>query len=152
MGRSIRRVPPDWEHPRKDGQFLPLFDQDFDSAAKEWLEALRMWETGEDPARALEENREGHRAYYWETDGPPEREYYRSRVWTSEKATAYQVYENVSEGTPVSPVLPTVDALREWLRDQGYSEKAADRFIKEGWVMAPDGRWYDNIHAYDVIP
>lgn len=34
MGTEIRRVPPDWEHPRDShGEDLPIYGNDFDSAA-----------------------------------------------------------------------------------------------------------------------
>ena len=35
--------------------------------------------------------------------------------------TAYQVYENISEGSPVSPIFPTVEELRERLGKQGVA-------------------------------
>ena len=41
MGREIRRVPKGWEHPRDEGgKYIPMFDQSYDDAAKEWLEGL----------------------------------------------------------------------------------------------------------------
>ena len=48
------------------------------------------------------------------------------------KRTAYQVYENVSEGTPVSPVFESVEALQDWLIRQGYSKTATQAFVAEG--------------------
>src|SRR5262245_21266761 len=44
----------------------------------------------------------------------------------------FQIYEDVSEGTPVSPIFPTEEALRDWLSAVGVSFEAADRFIKTG--------------------
>lgn len=49
----------------------------------------------------------------------------------------YQLWETVSEGSPVSPVFPTEEKFIEWLLKQGYSEKAARNFCKTGW--APSG-------------
>jgi hypothetical protein len=46
--------------------------------------------------------------------------------------TAYQIYEDVSDGTPVSPVLESLEALQHWLLPQGYSKAAAEAFIAEG--------------------
>lgn len=37
MGREIRRVPMDWEHPKDErGYFIPLFDRDYESVGLEW--------------------------------------------------------------------------------------------------------------------
>lgn len=52
VGREIRKVPKKWQHLTDDGgNFKPLYDQDFDSAAQEWLENCRKWEAGENPDR-----------------------------------------------------------------------------------------------------
>ena len=84
-------------------------------------------------------------------EGPPDPEYYRP-AW-SEEPTAYQMYETVSEGTPVSPVFLTVDELRTWLLEQGHSEKATDQFIELGFafsfVIGPKGM-AKNLDAYDI--
>ena len=33
MGREIRKVPPNWEHPKKaDGTYHPMYDEYFDDA------------------------------------------------------------------------------------------------------------------------
>jgi hypothetical protein len=48
----------------------------------------------------------------------------------------YQVWETVSEGSPISPVFATSDAMVEWLVGQGYSRRAAEAFLKQGWVMS----------------
>lgn len=66
--------------------------------------------------------------------------------WTEAEATWFQVYETVSEGTPVTPPFATRDELVEYLVkygdfwDQhggngGRSRKAAEAFVMEdGWV------------------
>lgn len=43
--------------------------------------------------------------------------------------TAYQIYENVTEGSPVSPVFDSGAKLVTWLVDQGVSHDAADAFL-----------------------
>lgn len=66
---------------------------------------------------------------------PPDRAYDRDRDWTPDEATAYQVYETVSEGTPVSPVFATREDLKAWLiSNQGMSDAGAEHFIGMGWV------------------
>ncbi|MDQ0025314.1 hypothetical protein J2X90_003131 [Variovorax paradoxus] len=48
--------------------------------------------------------------------------------------TAYQVYENVSEGSPVSPIFSTADELRDWLVAQGFSREQALEFCAVGHI------------------
>lgn len=96
MSREIRRVPPDWQHPRKpNGHYLPLFD---------------------DYAASLAEY-QGHPEWY--EDEPPPDPADHMPQWSLDEATAFQVYETVSEGTPISPVLADEAALIDWLMNDG---------------------------------
>ena len=65
--------------------------------------------------------------------------------WAPTKATWFQVYETVSEGTPVSPPFATREELVEYLvkngdfwaqyrGEGGYSRKAAEAFVKDEWA------------------
>src|SRR5579864_6349431 len=115
MGREIRRVPPGWEHPRDErGNYKPMFDRSLEEAAAEWKSGYGAWE----PAA-----HEGQQ--YWEYAGnPPDPECYRPD-WPEETRTAWQVYETVSEGTPVSPVFLDQEEMVRWLIAQGHSDRAA---------------------------
>ncbi|WP_312706842.1 hypothetical protein [Stenotrophomonas sp.] len=46
--------------------------------------------------------------------------------------TAFQIYENVSEGTPVSPVFETAETLAQWLRQEGWQQDAIDSLLEAG--------------------
>ncbi|HAL22161.1 MAG TPA: hypothetical protein DCP40_05465 [Stenotrophomonas sp.] len=46
--------------------------------------------------------------------------------------TAFQIYENVSEGTPVSPIFETAEALAKWLRQEGWQQDAIDSLLEAG--------------------
>jgi len=46
----------------------------------------------------------------------------------------YQVWETVSEGSPVSPVFESKEKMVEWLISEGYSKTAAENFVKSEWV------------------
>jgi hypothetical protein len=68
-------------------------------------------------------------------------------VWTEPpEGEGWQMWETVSEGSPVSPVFETPDGLVDWLcspaagRDRA-SRAAAEKFVKSGWVptMMTDG-------------
>jgi hypothetical protein len=179
MGREIRRVPANWEHPRyarEDaprandiGQFRPLIDEPFSEAARRWKEELASWERGERPDYCTDESKN---LEYWEYAGaPPERYHYRPE-WKPEDATYYQVYETVSEGTPVTPRFATKEELVEYLVthgdywDQkrgrgGWDRKAAENFVGLGWapsmaiidgkINSPrdEGMYTPNIEATD---
>lgn len=150
MGREIRRVPRGWEHPKDErGRYKPLFDEDYETAASEWARNFMAWENGE-----REQHGDAPR-YFWDWEGnPPDEEYYRP-AWGDDEATHYQVYENVTEGTPVSPVFATLDELRAWLLEQGHSEHAASKFIEAGYafsmVMTPRGVSGLGIDSWDAL-
>lgn len=154
MGRAIRRVPPDWEHPKYHHDwkgrtgYIPLFDQDYPSVCEDWLQRVLRWERGEDEDRASLEADLGRRAYYWEwDDGSPAAESYRARSWTPEEATHYQVYETVSEGTPITPVFASLRELVEHLvahgtdwdqrrGEGGWDRAAAEAFARSGQAFS----------------
>jgi hypothetical protein len=144
MGREIRRVPADWNHPRDErrGGFKPLYDRPFAAAARAWLDKAIAWDNGTD------EDCAEHKAsypFYWQWDtNPPNAEYYRPD-WPEESATHYQVYETVSEGTPVTPHFATKAELVDYLVahgdfwDQsrghgGWKRDAAERFVERAWA------------------
>jgi hypothetical protein len=51
------------------------------------------------------------------------------------QCTCYQLYENVSEGTPISPIFDSKAALVAWLRERGYPEGTIS--MLESWGHAP---------------
>lgn len=129
MGREIRRVPPDWEHPRDErtGKYLPMYDCDFLSEARKWMDEAIAWDNGTHPKKG-----DSDCLFFWQYSNPPDEETCRP-AFTSEP-TAYQIYETVSEGTPTSPVFQNTDEMRKWLIGEGHSPETADAFIKRGWV------------------
>lgn len=162
MGREIRRVPPNWNHPTANrhgrSDLQPMYDRRFEDAAAEWKEAFAAWERGERPSYCGEENKH---LEYWEYNGaPPERAYYRP--WTDEEATWYQVWETVSEGTPVTPPFETPAEVIDYLVANGdfwdqqrraegtssipyepWTRRQAEAFVGTGWapsfVVGPKG-------------
>lgn len=139
MGREVRKVPPKWEHPKMEGwrgergDLQPMFDRPYEDARREWLEGL-----------AAHKPEECNGCDYWEWCGnPPERSYYRP--WRDEEATWLQVWETVSEGTPVSPPFATREELAQYLAEHGdfwdqqrgrggWGIERAKAFVNVGWV------------------
>jgi len=52
----------------------------------------------------------------------------------TERLTCLQVYEDVSEGTPVSLAFSSSDELLAWLIEQGVSNRAAVEFMRQGFA------------------
>ncbi len=135
MGREIRRVPPNWEHPKDEkGVYKVMFDRSYEAEKQEWIDGLLLWLDGKHEYQPCE-------GEYWEYCGnPPDREYYHE-PWDESEATWYQAYENVSEGTPITPPFETKEKLIQFLCtekdfwNQGpYSREAAERFVNGGYV------------------
>lgn len=141
MGREIRRVPPNWEHPKRDdGKYQPMLDEDYGTHIKKWIDGYLLWQEGKHPDQKDEE--------YWEWEGEPsgDSSYFRPKF--TEEPTWYQMYETVSEGTPVTPPFATKEELVEYLvkygdfSDQvkglgGWHKNVAKKFVETGW--APSG-------------
>jgi hypothetical protein len=111
----------------------------------------------------------------WKADGSePDEEptdCYCRPEWPEDAATHYQAYENVSEGTPVSPVFATTDELIEWMVQpidrlspfnrgadwqcmQGRTREQAEYFADGGYapsMVLADGRLMDGVTAGPVI-
>ena len=131
MGREIRRVSEGWEHPRDHkGNLQPLYDETFEDAFKEWQDNLAAWLRGEAEYQRPDHARTAARftQYY---GCSPDPDMYRIGF---DNADHYQIYETVTEGTPVSPVFASHAELEAWLITQGHSTIAATRFTEHGSV------------------
>jgi len=153
MGREIRRVPPGWEHPKPDGVYTPLRDEDYETAAAEWTRGNELWQKGEHPEQIERYNDKPVSFNDWHGSFP-DRSCYRSSRWT-EEPTHYQIYETVSEGTPVSPVFADLDEMEMWLLQEGYSPHAAATFCKTGYApslfYSPERGLSQDIHSLDHL-
>lgn len=152
MGREIRQVIPNWDHPRRrcehspwmggcdeakrnNGQcYQPMYDQDYDAAAREWLRDCI--------AHSKKKHTDPESKYYWDYSGPPpDKAFYRPK-WSDHERTWVQIYETVSEGTPVTPPFATKAELVEYLVQHGdfwdqlrgnggWSRANAERFVED---------------------
>jgi len=48
--------------------------------------------------------------------------------------TAFQLYENVSEGSPISPVFGSMADLEAWLEQSGWSEERREFLLENGFA------------------
>lgn len=147
MGREVRRVPANWQHPQKeDGKYVPLYKGGgFESAEAEWNEGYAKWQEGLCEQYGDEK---------WEPIPAEHRrmrysDYSRSRPspddympdWPAEVATHYMMYKNTSEGTPMSPAFATPEELARWLVDNNASAFADQTASYESWLRVAKGGW-----------
>jgi hypothetical protein len=145
MGREVRRVPKDWKHPRKDnGNYQPLFEggymqklKDWNKGKKKWDEGLvEDWGGGKDAWKDKSEDLKNMTYSEWNNPAP-EKEHYMPDFKEEEK-THIQMYEDTSEGTPISPVLETPEELARWLADNKASAFAGRSATYEQWLATID--------------
>jgi len=144
MGREVRRVPANWQHPMVEHinrrgdievRYQPMYDRPFAPAMREWYAAWEAWERGERPEGSEE------CANFWDWDGgPPDPRYYRPD-WPDSERTHLMMYEDTSEGTPISPAFKTPEELARWLADNGASSFASRTATYEQWLEIARGGW-----------
>lgn len=169
MGREIRRVPPNWQHPQEEKfnhrrgcnveQYKPLYDQSCEEAWSEWQSEFKAWVDGKQDQVIAEHSDWGYQKdqpydSFCRWHGMPPDPETRRPQWPEGEATWYQVYETVSEGTPVTPPFETQDELIDYLvangdfwdqsrREEGncsmscepWSRQQAEKFVREvGWA------------------
>jgi hypothetical protein len=146
MGREIRKVPENWEHPKvSEKKYQPMFDVFYGDALKEWLENHNKWEDGShDDLLRDPELKEDYPFYAMYGGNAPDVDYYQTVKYKEEELTHIQLYENTSEGTPISPVFRSdqFDELCEYAAEN-CTTFANYTATKEEWKkMLSDGIVY----------
>ena len=135
MGREVRRVPANWEHPKDEntGHHKPLHDgAGFRAEQMEWDRDWALWQKGEHHAQTRDEPTVCEHFEEWTGERPSPRDHMPE--WPDEECTHFQMYEDTSEGTPISPVTETPEDLARWLADNGASSFAGDTATYEQWL------------------
>lgn len=73
----------------------------------------------------------------WEGE-PPDPAYYRPE-WPDEERTHWQMYEDTSEGTPISPVFATPEECARWCADHGVSAFGRSSADYDWWLRVAGG-------------
>ena len=135
MSREVRRVPASWEHPKDEkGHYIPHYEH-FPYDQEEIEEGLRDgWLSNEPPNYGC--------------DVMPQ--------WPDAERTHYQMYESVTEGTPISPVMETPEALAHWLADNKASAGPYMTATYDQWLVmikagSSDGSFEINLATGEVI-
>lgn len=145
MGREVRMVPKGWQHPKRKTfdyrtmreveNYHPMNDRSFTEEMDEWYAEWKKWEAGthediDDENRAMK---------YWEwSGGPPDPEYYMPQ-WSASERTHFMMYEDTTEGTPISPAFETPEELARWLADNNASAFGSDTASYESWLRVCKG-------------
>lgn len=119
MGRELRMVPPTWEHPKKGENFIPLLPGAW--YAEHCNEFMALLGNG------------GLQYALDEYGNPPDVNDYMPS-WPVEEATHFCMYEDTSEGTPISPPMPTAEGLADWLAANNASAFGSETATKEQWL------------------
>jgi len=125
MGREVRRVPADWQHPKDvmTGRYRPLESGHvYEKIKADFLEKLAS-----DGLQA---------AIEW--CGVPDQNDFMPN-WPVDQCTHYMMYEDASEGTPISPAFETPEALARWLADTGASAFGSMTATYEAWLRVARG-------------
>jgi len=136
MGRELRKVPANWEHPKKDnGDYQPMFNKYYGDALNEWINNNKRWEDGTHPdLKDHPEYKEEYPFYAMYDGNPPDVEYYQTRKYKPEELNYIQLYETTSEGTPCSPVfkISELEKLCEYAAEN-CTTFASFKATKEEW-------------------
>lgn len=142
MGRELRRVPPTWNHPidwtSNRRSFKPLHEGPWETAAAAWDARKAAFERGEDEdGQPLSDAAKASSFEDWDGSRPRQEDY--MPTWTDAEQTHFQMYETCSEGTPISPVLPTPQEVAQWCADNGASAFGSETAPYDYWIRVCEG-------------
>ena len=122
MGRKVRKVPRDWQHPYNErGDYEPLreLSEPVEAKQRRWDDEAALWNEGKHPGQIEDPKLLGSPFADWDGDRPDAADY--MPFWLPSEATHFQMYQTTSEGTPISPVMESLEELARWLADTGAS-------------------------------
>jgi len=165
VGREIRKVPKKWKHPKevdkyngKEG-YRPMVDYDFNKSYKEWEKELEDWfkeyDAFENKGKEFKykervyskKNGDTYEDWAHEPPSPPNPyDFIPEGKW-------FQLFENVSEGTPLSPPFATKKELVEWLTNNNdywgnsWTKEEAEAMVKQEYapsMIVKGGKVYNS--------
>ena len=147
MGREVRRVPADWQHPKECRwdhrgnrleHYKPLFPGErYQPRVDEWDEECAKWKAGWRPDHCTDPDDRAMTYEQWAGQRPHRDDYMPD--WPENERTHYMMYEDATEGTPISPAFATPEELARWLADTGASAFGDMTASYEGWLRTARG-------------
>lgn len=160
MGREVRMVPPGWQHPTEWGKdwrtnrpqmrFKPLMRGPYAERGAEWDEEAAQWDAGfvrdylDGGFKSRDQDDDGTYAEY-NGERPEVADYMPE--FAAGTATHLMMYEDTSEGTPISPDFATPEELAHWLVDNGVSTFGDSTGTYEQWLPICRGGWAPDMVA-----
>jgi len=137
MGREVRMVPSDWEHPKQNGSYIPLYGGLHSTRVQEWDREAEMWKNGKCKnwvnGEWVDIDAENVNLPFEEWSGKrPQKEDYMPE-WSPGECTYLMMYETCTEGTPISPAFETPEELARWPVDNDASPFADMTATYEQW-------------------
>ena len=147
MGREVRRVPEDWQHPKhivpdyRIGKMVerykPLFQGDrYQPLVDDWDDKCAKWKAGWRPDYCNPESR-GLTYEQYAGQRPHKDDYMPD--WPAEQCTHLMMYEDTTEGTPISPAFKTPEELAQWLVNNNASAFGSETASYEAWLRVARG-------------
>lgn len=138
MGREIRKVPANWEHPKNEkGKYIPLLNGNFYEFLAEWEEGKEQWDKGyykcyNSKNWEPKEKTMNYSYEEWNGDKPKLEDYMPQ--WSEDEKTHIQLYEDTSEGTPLTEVYKPedIDKLCEYAAEN-CTIFATYKLTKDEW-------------------
>jgi hypothetical protein len=124
-------VASDWQHPKDErGRYIPKHNGSYEGAAADWHEGYANFKPDE------------YCKHYWEYSSPPDSDRYMYEEPPDPATlTHFQMYENTSEGTPISPVFDNIESLARWLADTGAGAFGGMTATYEEWLSTCQRGW-----------
>lgn len=152
MWREIRRVPKNWEHPKEeDNQYKPMFQcsykdeyRDRKSELKEWYKEYKLfkkWKLVSSSGEIVSEKYSSYTEYAGNPPSPPNPDDYMPA------GTWYQLYETVSEWTPITPPFAKMDELIDRLANNSdfwwkqRTREGATYIVEQWYAMSGIMSW-----------
>jgi len=151
MGREVRIVPADWQHPKNArGNYMPLLEGPWSKHVAEWDLAAAKWAEGfeEDfsdwkpdaPVKwKLRDADTLKYALYSDYAGSRPRKKDYMPEFAPGTANHLMMYEDCTEGTPISPSFATPEELAHWLADNNASACGREGATYEQWLRVCQG-------------
>ncbi len=163
MGRELRRVPKNWDHPKnEDGQYVSL-SENYLERVSDWVKMVNDFS---ECVNKIEQDgvvirygkeicsfKDLHEWFDGELDAPDPKDYMPSGDW-------YQSFQNVSEGTPISPPFETSEELVDWMSNNldywgtQWTREGAQHLVNGGYVpsaVAFGGKIHKAQDSYKVL-
>jgi len=144
MGREVRMVPENWEHPKQEnGNYHAMYEMNYEKEFNKWLELKKNFDNGYEEDWETKKLKSIDTKYknmhfedYYDT-APDSRDY--MPTWKEEEKTHFMMYETTSEGTPISPAFRTPKELATWLFDNDASSFGQTKATYEQWLNMIEG-------------